>query len=377
MLESFKRLRKRLHTYSIPYFSATTNMATIREVAKIAGVSYATVSHVVNNTRFVSQNTRDRVLAAMDELDYRPNALARSLRSGKTQTIGLILPDSSNPFFAEIGRSIEDAAFKLGYNVFLCNTEGDTRREQLYVDVISKKQVDGIIFVAAGDQVDSLNFLLSQDMPVVLVDRDLPNIEVDAVLTDNQQGGYLATRHLIELGHRRIACIMGRSTVTASAERAIGYRRALEKGGIQYDESLVLAGNYHPDSGLRAASTLFSLDSPPTAIFALNDLMAVGALRAAAKAGRRIPEDIAIIGYDNIELASFMNPPLSTIAQPKSEIGFQAANILVKRIADKTHPTRRIILPPELIIRESTSPNPVVQGIQDQELIPSPNSGRP
>jgi LacI family transcriptional regulator len=330
-------------------------MATIREVAKIAGVSYATVSHVLNNTRFVSPTTRERVVAAMNVLDYRPNALARSLRSGKTNTMGLVLPDSSNPFFAEIGRSIEEAAFELGYSVFLCNTEGDTHREQLYVDVLSKKQVDGIIFVAAGDQADSLHFLLSQGMPVVVVDRDLPNCEVDAVLTDNEQGGYLATQHLIELDHRRIGCIRGPSSVTPSAERVTGYRRALEEAGLPYDESLVLRGDYHPGSGLQAASILFSLERPPTAIFACNDLMAVGVLHAAAKAGCNVPEDIAIIGYDDIELASFMTPPLSTIAQPKRQIGYQAAQMLARRIADDSYPTSRVVLPPELIIRGSTA----------------------
>src|SRR5215207_4088272 len=177
-------------------------MATIRELFYSAMVSYATVSHVINNTRLFSQETRERVLEAMAALNYRPNALARSLRQGKSNTIGLVLPDSANPFFAEISRSIEDEAFKKGYSVFLCNTELDTQRELLYVDVLSKNQVDGIIFVAAGDQADSLHFLLSQEMPVVLVDRDLPGVEVDAVLTDNRQGGYLAARHLIEMGHR-------------------------------------------------------------------------------------------------------------------------------------------------------------------------------
>jgi LacI family transcriptional regulator len=172
-------------------------MATIREVAESAGVSYATVSHVINNTRVVTQETRERVLAAMTALNYRPNALARSLRQGKTNTIGLVLPDSANPFFAEISRAIEDAAFKKGYSVFLCNTELDTERELFYVDVLSKKQVDGIIFVAAGDQADSLDFLLRENMPVVMIDRDLPNVEVDAVLTDHQLGGFLATQHLI------------------------------------------------------------------------------------------------------------------------------------------------------------------------------------
>ena len=260
-------------------------MATIREVAESAGVSYATVSHVINNTRLVSQETRERVLAAMDALNYRPNALARSLRQGKTNTLGLVLPDSANPFFAEISRSIEDEAFKKGYSVFLCNTELDIQRELFYVDVLSKKQVDGIIFVAAGDQADSLDFLRSRNMPVVLIDRDLPNVEVDAVLSDNQLGGFLATRHLLSLGHTRIACIAGPSSITPSAERIIGYRRALEEVGLSYDESLILRGDYHAQSGMEITHSILQMEPRPTAIFALNDLMALGALRAAAEAG--------------------------------------------------------------------------------------------
>jgi LacI family transcriptional regulator len=329
-------------------------MTTIREVAQRAGVSYATVSHVINKTRFVSDETRSRVLSAMSELNYRPNTLARSLRIGETKTIGLILPDSANPFFAEIARSIEDRAFRLGYSVILCNTERDTNRETLYVDVLSKRQVDGIIFVATGDQADSLNFLINQDMPVVLIDRDLANIEVDAVLTDNQRGGYLATRHLIQRGHRRIACIAGPSHITPSAERVTGYLQALAEAGIPYDEALVVDGDYHPASGQQVTAALLAMDFPPTAIFALNDLMAIGALRAATEAGLRVPEDLAVIGYDDIEFACFTNPPLSTIAQPKDEVGSQATEILVKRISEKDGEKHRLVLPPRLIIRGST-----------------------
>lgn len=329
-------------------------MATIREVAESAGVSYATVSHVINNTRVVSQETRERVLAAMTALNYRPNALARSLRQGKTNTIGLVLPDSANPFFAEISRSIEDEAFNKGYSVFLCNTELDTQREFFYVDVLSKKQVDGIIFVAAGDQADSLDFLLREGMPVVMIDRDLPNVEVDAVLTDHQLGGLLATRHLIELGHRRIACIAGPSTITPSAERITGYRKALEQAGIPCEENLILRGDYHAQSGMEITHSILKMDPRPTAIFALNDLMALGALRAAAEDGYSVPKDLAVVGYDDLELAHFTNPPLTTIAQPKKEIGTQAVNLLVDRIARKTRPPSRIVLPPELIVRRST-----------------------
>ena len=329
-------------------------MATIREVAESAGVSYATVSHVINNTRVVSEETRERVLAAMTELNYRPNALARSLRQGKTNTIGLVLPDSANPFFAEISRSIEDEAFRKGYSVFLCNTELDTQRELFYVDVLSKKQVDGIIFVAAGDQADSLDFLLRQGMSVVMIDRDLPQVEVDAVLTDHQLGGLLATRHLIELGHKRIACIAGPSSITPSAERITGYRRALEEANLPCDETLILRGDYHAQSGMEITHSILKMDPRPTAIFTLNDLMALGALRAAAEAGCSIPKDLAVVGYDDLELARFTNPPLTTIAQPKKEIGTQAVSLLVDRLSQKSRPPRRLVLPPVLIIRRST-----------------------
>src|SRR5688572_14689355 len=331
-------------------------MATIREVAESAGVSYATVSHVINNTRLVSPETRGRVLEAMAALNYRPNALARSLRQGKTNTIGLVLPDSANPFFAEIGRSIEDEAFKKGYSVFLCNTELDMERELFYVDVLSKKQVDGIIFIAAGDQADSLDFLLHQGMPVVMIDRDVPNVEVDAVLTDHQLGGVLATRHLLELGHKRIACIAGPSSITPSAERITGYRKALEQAGLSYDENLVIRGDYHPQSGMEITHSILKMKPRPTAIFALNDLMALGALRAAAEADYSVPGGLAVVGYDNLELARFTNPPLTTIAQPKKEIGVQAVNLLVDRMSRKSRPPSRLVLPPELIIRRSTQP---------------------
>jgi LacI family transcriptional regulator len=332
-------------------------MITIREVAETAGVSYATVSHVINNTRLVSPETRERVLAAMDALHYRPNALARSLRQGKTNTIGLVLPDSANPFFAEISRSIEDEAFKKGYSVFLCNTELDTQRELFYVDVLGKKQVDGIIFVAAGDQTDSLDLLLRRKMPVVMIDRNVPNVEVDAVLTDNQLGGLLATRHLLELGHKRIACIAGPSSITPSAERIIGYRRALEEAGLSYDENLVLPGDYHAQSGMEITHSILKMSPRPTAIFALNDLMAIGALRAASEASYSVPGDLAVVGYDDLEIARFTNPPLTTIAQPKKETAAQAINLLVDRISRKTGPNIRLVLTPELIVRRSTQDN--------------------
>jgi LacI family transcriptional regulator len=193
-------------------------------------------------------------------------------------------------------------------------------------------------------------------MPVVMIDRDVPNVEADAVLSDNRLGGFLATRHLLELGHRRIACIAGPRTITPSAERITGYRKALEEAGLSYDEGLIVRGDYHAQSGMDITHSLLKRDPRPTAIFALNDLMAIGALRAAAEAGCSIPQDLAVVGYDDLEIAHFTNPPLTTIAQPKKEIGAQAVNLLADRISQKDRPPSRLVLPPELIVRRSTQP---------------------
>lgn len=329
-------------------------MSTIREVAEKAGVSPTTVSHVVNNTRYVSANVRERVLQAMVDLGYRPNALARSLRRGETKTLGLILPDSANPFFAEIGHAIEAAAFSSGYSVILCNTEGDLEKETLYTDVLSKKQVDGMIFVTTGDNPSSIQELLTQNLPIVVVDRDPQTADVDAVLTDNRQCGYLATQHLIQLGHRRIGCIMGPSNVTPSAMRVTGYQDAMRENHLPVEEIWLVRGDFHPDSGHAAAMELLRQPNPVTAIFVCNDMMAIGALRAAYESGLRVPEQLSIVGVDNIDLASYTIPPLTTITQPKAEIGQTAFHLLVQRIHQHDLPARRVTLPSSLVIRNST-----------------------
>ena len=329
-------------------------MATIQEVAKKAGVSSTTVSHVINTTRFVSEETRQRVLGAMEELGYRPNYLARSLRRGETHTLGLILPDSANPFFAEIAHSIEDIAFLKGYSLILCNTEGDLEKERLYVEVLSNKQVDGMIFVAAGAQTDSLKELLRLGTPLVIVDRDLSkDLDVDTVITDNRQGGYKATHRLIDLGHRRIACITGPSNLTPSAERVSGYLDALIESGISGDEQMIVRGDFHPRSGSEATRHLLGLENPPTAIFACNDLMAIGVISAASESGYPVPDKLAVIGFDDIELASLTNPPLTTIAQPKAEICKTAIHLLLERINVRAKQAQRILIPGKMIIRAS------------------------
>jgi LacI family transcriptional regulator len=328
-------------------------MPTISEVAKKAGVSSTTVSHVINNTRFVSAETRQHVERAIEEMGYRPNALARSLRSGETCTIGLILPDSANPFFAEVGRSIEMAAFKAGYSVILCNTENDIDKEHSYIDVLINKQIDGLIFVGAGEDYDSYKKLLDMHVRVVAMDRDYPDLEMDVVITDNLQGGKLATQHLIEMGHKRIGCISGPSKVNLSAQRVTGYIQALEQAGLAVDQNLIMSGDFHPGSGQEAATRLLAMQNPPTAIFACNDLMAIGVLRAGMELGWRIPQDLAVVGYDDIELASYTTPPLTTIRQPKKEMGMVALNFLMGRIHTELSSPQRALLPVSLVVRGS------------------------
>ena len=328
-------------------------MTTIKQVATRAGVSSATVSHVINGTRYVSEVVREQVQKAMDELDYRPNALARSLRKGVTRTLGLILPDSANPFFAEVGRSVEIAAFEAGYSVILCNTENDSQKEFLYMDVLTKKRVDGIIFVTTGEHDDSFRNLQELKIPSVVMDRDFPDLELDVVLANNLQGGYLATEHLIALGHKRIGCITGPSSVTPIAQRVTGYKKALQETSLSIDPQLIVSGDFHPESGWAVGRKMLSQLDPPTAIFACNDLMAMGVLRAATDLGLKVPHDLALVGYDDIELASYTTPPLTTIKQPKIEMGVTALNFLLDRIRDKKSAPQSTLLPVSLIIRGS------------------------
>jgi len=330
-------------------------MSTIREVAEQAKVSTTTVSHVVNNTRFVSNDVRNRVLVAMEEVGYRPNELARSLRMGHTHTIGLILPDSANPFFAEVGHHVESAAFASNYNVILCNTEGLQEKEKIYVDVLLKKQVDGIIFVATGDSPESLYPLIKHKHPVVLIDRNLSEIQndIDSVFTNNYQGGYLITQHLIEIGHQNIGCVMGPHEISPSMDRVVGFRNALHEAGFSVNEDLILQGDFHPASGYKAALKILKNPLRPTAIFALNDLMAIGVIRAATEMGLRVPQDLAVVGFDDIELTQYVTPELTTMAQPKLQMGMEAVRLLTERMHDNSLPARKIMLKTNLIVRDS------------------------
>jgi LacI family transcriptional regulator len=330
----------------------------MRDVAERAGLSVTTVSHVINNSRTVSDASRQRVLQAMEELDYRPNALARSLRRQQTNTIGMIVPDSANPFFAEIARAIEDASFAQNYSVILCNSEGDLEKQRTYTNVLIEKRVAGILFVAAGISTELINDLWRRRVPLVVIDREVPGVEVDTVLTNHAQGGRLATQHLINLGHRRIACISGSSQLSPSSERVTGYRDALKANELALDEDLVVRGDFQYESGYEATHQLLRRETPPTAIFACNDLMAVGCISAAAELGYDVPIDLSVVGFDDVRLASFTNPLLTTVAQPKHEISRLATEMLLERIGDPDARPRFARLDTELRLRNSTAAPP-------------------
>ena len=329
----------------------------MRDVAEQAGVSVTTVSHVINNSRPVNPDTRDRVEQAMQVLGYQPNVLARSLRRGKTHTIGVILPDNANPYFAEVVRGIEDTTFTQGYSVILCNSDNDLDKEHLYTNVLIEKQVDGIIFVAAGLSEENISNLQKRGVPSVLVDRQVGGVQLDSVFADNQAGGFLATNHLVGLGHNSIACITGPRGVRSSSERVAGYRQALDAAGIKSNPDWVVEGDFQYQSGFAAAKQMMQDGKSPSAIFACNDLMAIGAYRFAHENQLRIPRDISIIGFDDIRLAEFTNPPLTTVRQSKDRMGTRAAELLLERIGNGKIEIRQEIVSVQLVVRASTAQN--------------------
>jgi LacI family transcriptional regulator len=294
----------------------------------------------------------------MKTLGYKPNALAQNLRRQQTSSIGMIVPDSANPFFAEVARGIEDTSFEQNHSVILCNTDGDVDKQATHTDLLIKNQVAGILFVAAGISTELVEDLQARQVPLVVVDREVPDVAVDTVLTNHLQGGRLATQHLLDLGHRRIACISGGSDLSPSAERLTGYQQILQENDLPFDESLVMKGDFQYESGYRAAQQLLALADPPTAVFACNDLMAVGVISAATQLGLRVPQDLSVVGFDDVRLASFTNPPLTTIAQPTYEIGVIAATMLLEQAQNLAAPPRTRRLDTHLVIRSSTAVPP-------------------
>jgi DNA-binding LacI/PurR family transcriptional regulator len=328
---------------------------TIYDVAREAGVSIATVSKVINNTGRISEKTKEKVLKVMKDLNYQPSVVASALTGKRTFTIGLLIPDIANPFFAEIARSVEDRGHELGFSVVMCSTDNNIQKEEKYISLLKQKSVDGIIIATGTRNLKIIQEeLLAQQIPVALIARDMPALAVDTVLIDDFLGGYQATSHLISLGHKKIAIIAENLNVASSRERIRGYQQALEDAGISFDKNLLLVSDFSVESGKEVARRLLRDSSRPTAIFACNDLLAIGVIQAARELDINIPDDISVVGFDNTILATIIDPPLTTIAQPIQDMGRKVIDLLVKEIHGTKHAKQRIVLLPELIVRKST-----------------------
>jgi len=331
-------------------------VATIKDVAARAKVSSATVSHVINGTRKVAPATIQRVQQAMKELDYHPNAVAQSLRTQKTNVIGAVVSDITNPFFATLIRGAEDAAIEAGYSLIVCNSDESLEKEDRYVRLLKRRQIDGLIISPVGDGSHSVVHELPKwKVPFVFVDRRVEDIEADAVLSDNVDGAYKATRHLIERGHRRIGLILGIKGATTTEERLAGYRKALDEAGIPFTEELVTYGGYRIEGGQRAAERFLSLSETPTAIFSTNNLMTIGVLQELFRSQVAIPEQMAVVSFDDLNLGELFQPPLTSITQDPYGIGRTAMGVLLERFdGDKEGTFKEVRVPVTLRVRRST-----------------------
>lgn len=326
---------------------------TIQDVAREAGTSVSTVSRVLTGNAPVSSDKRRAVEAAVERLGFHPSHVARSLRTRATQTISLLINDITNPFYSVVARGIEDEANRLGYSLILCNTNDDPARERQYLNVLRAKQVDGIIFGPTGENVDLIQSM-ARRIPMVLVDRRLDAVPVTAIVADNEGGAHAAVQHLIERGHRQIGIVMWEPELTTLSERYAGASRAMTEAGLILDPALVLrVPRAHPEQ-IAYEVTCWLGKAKPTALFALNNQLGVGTLHALHDLGLRIPQEMGLIVFDDLEVFQLTDPPISAVAQPAAALGRRAMQALARRIEHPDEPPPGVlVLPTELILRGS------------------------
>lgn len=340
---------------------------TIKEIAAEAGVSIATVSIVLNKKdKKISEATRKRILDIAGKYNYTPNGMARSLVTKKTETIGLIIPDIVNPFFPEIARGVEDKASEFGYSVIYCNTDDKIKRENKYIDILTEKAVDGIIFARSAGDNGGVCSLEKCKVPIVLIDRDYEEGNViGKILVDNKSGTYDATLYLLDRGYKNIAYIAGDTTINTAADRLEGYKKALLERNMPVNEEYIKIGDYRMQWGIDAVSELIEQKLPIDCIFCGNDIIAIGAVKKLREKGLRVPQDIGVVGFDDIYLAGLTEPALTTVKQPIYEMGYKAAELLINRLRkepdeDNTASGKKdtdlntMILTTELVVRMST-----------------------
>lgn len=331
---------------------------TIKDIARKANVSHTTVSRALNNKSRIKSDTKEKILSIAKQLNYRPDFIARSLVMRRTKTLGLVITTIANPFYTELSQGIETTAIGLGYNIILCSTNYDLSAEKKYIDMLESKGVDGIIFTSAHMGDPNIIGLAEEEFPIILVNRrtyhPIVRDKVDYVGVDNLRGGFLAVEHLIKLGHERIGVIGGSSESSVGFERLEGGKKALAAYGLEGAGDYFLEGDFLRGSGYQGGKRFLEMEKRPTAIFATNDYMALGAYQAIMEGGIKVPEEIALIGFNDIEFTSMKGIELTTIGQKKYEMGALAVKTLVDRIEGrKSGPPEEIILEPELIIRKT------------------------
>lgn len=339
-------------------------MPSIREVAERAGVSLGTVSNVLNRPEVVAEATRQRVQEAIEQLGFVRNGSAHQLRAGRSHHLGLVVLDVTNPFFTEVARGVEDAANEAGYVVILCNSDNSLEKEGRYLHVLHEQRTAGILITPVQNDVTYLQRLRQQDIAIVLLDRPSRSSDLCSVAIDDALGGELAVRHLLELGHRRITFVSGPLSIRQYAERRHGARRAIKKAGLDPNEVMrdLLIAAQNASSGERCVETLLAHPLQSTAIFCANDLLALGVMRGLRQRNIKIPDEIALVGYDDVEFASMLSPALTSIRQPKYQLGKAAAELLLHEISEtEQHQHAQVMYQPELIIRASTQPLKVIQ----------------
>jgi LacI family transcriptional regulator len=329
------------------------NRVTMADVAREAGVSLMTVSRVINNKGDVSPTTRQHVLEVVEQLGYRPSGIARGLATHRTGTLGLVVIDVANPFFADVARGAEQQAYAEGYNVFLCNTDEDPLREVAVLQSLEEKRVDGVVLCSSRLDESELQAALAPHPAAVLVNRRLEGNGAGSVLIDDETGGWMATQHLLHAGHRAIGLLAGPPASHSGRERAKGYRAVLAAAGLSYNPAWTSHCSPVVQGGQETAGELLTTYPELTALFCYNDLVAVGALRASADLGRRVPDDLAIVGFDDISLAALVTPPLTTCRVPRHELGAQAMQLLLNQIDGCLEGYEEVVLRPELVIRAS------------------------
>lgn len=331
------------------------SMASMNEVAKRAGVSIATVSRVLNNSQSVNEETRLKILKAIRELKYQPSRVAKRLRSksGSSNLLGVLIPDIRNPFYVDVMMGIEDVAYRNNYAIIMCNFGQDEKKEAMYLDILESEAIDGLIAAPATEYDQRLKKIVKNGLPVVCVDRGLKESEVDLVWVNNEAGAYAAVDHLIRKGYKRIAHIGGLPSIPSSVLREAGYRSALTDHQIVPEPELIRLGDSTYESGVRLASDLLKSKNPPDALFTGNNLITLGALETIHALKLKIPEQIAIIGFDDMSWANSLNPALTAVRQPAFEIGKRAGELLIQRINDPQRPCIQMTMNAELMVRSS------------------------